>query len=158
MHKVRVLLADDHPAICEAVASLLKNTYEIVASVRDGQALIEAAMRMKPDVIVTDISMPVLNGIEAAKRLRDSGSESRIIFLTVHQDLDFIKVCFAAGALAYVTKPRISADLLPAIEQALVGHSFVSPMANKAASLSRPLGKPSSWRSGTSPRFLLPGN
>ena len=129
MRKVRILLADDQPLICEAVATLLKTTYEIVASVRDGQALIQAAMRMNPDIIVTDISMPVLNGIEAANMLRDSGSRSRIIFLTVHEDLDFVEACFAAGALAYVSKPRMTTDLLSAIEEALVGHSFVSPIS-----------------------------
>jgi DNA-binding NarL/FixJ family response regulator len=116
-----------------AVASLLKPTYEIVACVGDGRALIRAAMRMNPDVIVTDISMPVLSGIEAANILRDFGSTSRIIFLTIHQDSDYIKACFAAGALAYVSKLRMSADLLPAIQEALVGNSFVSPMASNAA-------------------------
>jgi DNA-binding NarL/FixJ family response regulator len=122
--------------ICEAVANLLKPTYEIVGCVGDGQALIQAAMKMNPDVIVTDISMPVLNGIEAANILRDSGSRSRIIFLTIHQDLAFIEACFAAGALAHVSKPRMRADLLSAIQKALVGHSFVSPMASTAASSS----------------------
>jgi DNA-binding NarL/FixJ family response regulator len=115
-----------------AVASLLKPTYEIVACVGNGQALIQAAMEMNPDVIVTDISMPVLDGIEAANILRDSGSTSRIIFLTMHQDLDFIKACFAAGALAYVSKPRMSDDLLSAIAETLVGHSFVSPITANA--------------------------
>ena len=134
MRKVRILLADDQPMICEAVASHLQATYEIVASVGDGQALIQAATRMKPDVIVTDISMPILNGIEAANILRDSGSTSRIIFLTIHQDLDYINAGFAAGALAYVAKPRMSADLLSAIQEALVGRSFVSPIASKATS------------------------
>src|SRR6516164_8527152 len=134
MRMERILLADDQPAICEAVASLLKATYEIVASVGDGQALIQAAMRMNPDIIVTDISMPILNGIEAANILRDSGSTSRIIFLTIHQDLDYINAGFAAGALAYVAKPRMSADLLSAIQEALVGRSFVSPIASKATS------------------------
>jgi DNA-binding NarL/FixJ family response regulator len=138
VRKIRVLLADDQPMICEAVAKLLKPTYEIVASVADGQALIQAAIRMNPDVIVTDVSMPVLDGIEAANKLRDSGSASRIIFLTIHQDLEFIKACFAAGALAYVSKPRMSADLLSAIQEALVGHSFVSPMASIAANSSGP--------------------
>jgi DNA-binding NarL/FixJ family response regulator len=122
--------------IYRAVASLLKPTYEIVACVGDGQALIRAAMRMKPDVIVTDISMPVLSGIEAANILRDSGSTSRIIFLTIHQDPDYIEACFGAGAVAFVSKPRMSADLLPAIQEALAGNSFVSPpMASNAASL-----------------------
>ena len=77
MRRVRILLADDQPMICEAVANVLKPTYEIVASVGDGQALIQAAMRMNPAVIVTDISMPVLGGIEAANLLRDAGSTAR---------------------------------------------------------------------------------
>jgi DNA-binding NarL/FixJ family response regulator len=131
--KVRILLADDQPLICKAVARLLNASYEILASVGDGQALIQAAMSMKPDVIVTDISMPVLDGIEAANILRDSGSRSRIIFLIIHQDSDFIKACFAAGALAYVSKSRMSTDLLSAIEEALVGYSFVSPISKTSA-------------------------
>ena len=135
MRKVRILLADDQPMIYGAVASLLKPTYKIVGCVGDGQTLIQAATRLKPDVIVADISMPVLNGIEAVKILRNSGSTSRIIFLTIHQDLDYINACFAAGALAYVLKARMSADLLSAIQEALVGHSFVSPIASNAASL-----------------------
>jgi len=134
VRKVRILLADDQPMIYGAVASLLTPTYKIVACVGDGRALIQAATRMKPDVIVTDISMPILNGIEAANILRDSGSTSRIIFLTIHQDLDYINAGFAAGALAYVAKPRMSADLLSAIQEALVGRSFVSPIASKATS------------------------
>jgi DNA-binding NarL/FixJ family response regulator len=133
VRKIRILLADDQPMIYGAVASLLKPTYEIVACVGDGQALVQAAMRMKPDVIVTDISMPVLNGIEAATKLRDSGSRSRIIFLTIHQELDYINACFAAGAFAYVSKPRMSTDLLSALQEALVGHSFVSPMSSNVA-------------------------
>ena len=100
----------------------------------DGKALVQAAMRMNPDVIVTDISMPILNGIEAANTLRNFGSTSRIIFLTIHQDLDYVKACFDAGALAYVSKPRMSADLLSAIQEALMGHSFVSLIASNAAS------------------------
>jgi DNA-binding NarL/FixJ family response regulator len=134
VRKVRILLADDQPMIYGAVASLLSPTYKIVACVGAGRALIQAATRMKPDVIVTDISMPILNGIEAANILRDSGSTSRIIFLTIHQDLDYINAGFAAGALAYVAKPRMSADLLSAIQEALVGRSFVSPIASKATS------------------------
>ena len=135
MRKVRILLADDQPMIYGAVASLLKPTYEIVACVGDGRTLIRAAMRMKPDVIVTDISMPVLSGIEAANILRDSGCTSRIIFLTIHQDPDYIEACFAVGAVAYVSKPRMSADLLPAIQEALLGNSFISPMPSNAASI-----------------------
>ena len=138
MRKIRILVADDQSMIWEAVAGLLKPTYEIVASVGDGQALVQAAIRMKPDVIVTDISMPVLSGIEAANILRNSGSRSRVIFLTIHQDSDYIKACFDAGALAYVSKLRMSADLLFAIEEALVGRRFVSPITANAASFPGP--------------------
>jgi DNA-binding NarL/FixJ family response regulator len=83
-------------------------------------------MRLKPDVIVSDISMPLLNGIEAADQLKESGCQSRIVFLTVHSDPDFVRVCLAAGAFGYVVKSRIGAELLPAIREALAGHIFIS--------------------------------
>jgi DNA-binding NarL/FixJ family response regulator len=127
--KVRILLADDHLRLLDVVASILEPAFEIVGREGNGRALVEAAAKLRPDVIVTDISMPILNGIEAANTLRDSGSTSRIIFLTVHRDPDFIKACFAAGALGYVSKHRVTTDLLSAIQETLVGHSFVSPMA-----------------------------
>jgi DNA-binding NarL/FixJ family response regulator len=133
VRKVRTLLADDHPMVFEMVERLLKPACRIVAKVGDGQALIQAAFRTKPAVIITDISMPVLNGIEAAQRLRHSGSVSRIVFLTVHEDEDFIKACFDAGALAYVSKLRMNTDLWPAIQEALMGHRFVSPMTHSTA-------------------------
>ena len=128
MSKARILLADDHPRVLDAVASVLQPVFEIVARERDGRALVEAAVKLRPDAIVTDISMPVLNGIEAAKLLKDSGSTSRIVFLTVHRHPDFVEACFAAGAIAYVLKDRMSTDLLPAIQEALVGRSSISPL------------------------------
>ena len=127
MRKVKILLAYDYPSVREMAARLLTPTCRIVAKVGDGQALLHAASRTKPDVIVTDISMPNLTGIEAANKLREVGSKSRIVFLSVHQDADFIKACFAAGALAYVSKLRMSTDLWPAIQRALAGRSFISP-------------------------------
>jgi len=84
-------------------------------------------MRLKPDVIVTDISMPVLSGIEAANRLNESGCKSKIIFLTVHSDSDFVRTCLATGAFGYVVKSRITTDLIPAIQDALAGRIFISP-------------------------------
>ena len=84
-------------------------------------------MNLKPDVIVTDISMPILNGIEAANQLNDSGCTAKIIFLTVHSDPDFVRACLATGAFGYVVKSRITMDLLPAIQEALAGRIFVSP-------------------------------
>ena len=99
-----------------------------MGAVGDGEALVEAAGNLQPDVIITDISMPKLNGIEAADRLRESGSSSKIVFLTVHADPDFVQAALKTGALAYVSKSRITTDLLIAIEEALKGRIFVSPM------------------------------
>ena len=113
---------------------MLKPAFEIVGREGDGRALVEAAAKLRPDAIVTDISMPILNGIEAAKLVRDSGSTTRIVFLTVHRDPDWVRACFAAGAIAYVWKPRMTTDLLPAIQEALVRHSFISPLTFKLAS------------------------
>jgi DNA-binding NarL/FixJ family response regulator len=95
--------------------------------VPDGQSLFDAARHLKPDVIVTDISMPILNGIEASKQLSESGSAAKIIFLTVHSDADFVETCLATGAVGYVLKSQIATDLIPAVQEALAGRIFVSP-------------------------------
>ena len=126
MSKVRILLADDHPRFPEMEERLLQPEFEVVGKVRDGRALVEDAMLLKPDLIVTDVSMPVLNGIEAADLLRQSGCKSRIIFLTVHSDPDFVRRCLSTGAFGYVVKSRIASDLLPAIREVLEGSIFVS--------------------------------
>jgi DNA-binding NarL/FixJ family response regulator len=94
--------------------------------VGDGRALVDAGLKLKPDVILTDISMPVVNGIEAVEELRKSGCASRIIFLTVHSDPDFVRACLATGALGYIYKHRVALDLLAAIREALAGNLFVS--------------------------------
>ena len=127
MNKVRILLADDHPHFPELVESLLDPTFEVVGKVRDGRTLLEAAVQLHPDIIVTDISMPDLNGIQAADELRKSDCHSKVIFLTVHSDPDFIRACLATGAFGYIVKPRVAVDLLPAIHEALAGHLFISP-------------------------------
>jgi len=109
------------------VESLLAPTCEVVGSVPDGQSLFVAATHLKPDVIVTDISMPILNGIEASRQLSESGCAAKIIFLTVHFDADFVQTCLATGAVGYVVKSQITNDLIPAIQEALGGRIFVSP-------------------------------
>jgi len=109
------------------VATLLQPTFEVVGTVGDGKALLEAAARLEPDVILTDISMPILNGIEAANQLGESSCKSKIVFLTVHTDPDFITACLATRALGYVVKSHMATDLLPAIQAALAGRVFVSP-------------------------------
>lgn len=123
---LKILLADGNPRVHELVRSLLESKFEVIASVHDGHALIEAAAKLRLDVIVTDISMPVLSGIDAANELKVSGSTARIVFLTVHDDQDFINACLATGALGYVTKPRIALDLVDAIQEAFNGRLFVS--------------------------------
>jgi DNA-binding NarL/FixJ family response regulator len=108
------------------VERLLRPKFEVVGTVVDGQSLFEAAIKLKPDVIVTDISMPVLDGITTADRLKESGCASRIVFLTVHSDPDFVRACLATGAFGYVLKSRIHAELVTAICDALAGQLFIS--------------------------------
>jgi CheY-like chemotaxis protein len=127
MSKLRVLLADDHPNLLQMVENIVEPILEVVGKVPDGESLLEAAAKLNPDVIVTDISMPILNGIEAVKKLKESGCRSKIVFLTVHSDHEFVRACFEAGATGYVLKPRIDTDLLIAMQAALEGHSFTSP-------------------------------
>jgi DNA-binding NarL/FixJ family response regulator len=121
MSRVRILLADDHPDLLKTVEHHLESEFEVVGKVLDGQLLLEEAMRLKPDVIVSDISMPLLNGIDAADQLKESGCQSRIVFLTVHSDPDFVRECLATGALGYVVKSRMMTELVPAIREALAG-------------------------------------
>ena len=112
----------------ELVQRLLEPTFDVVTCVEDGESLVEAAGKLQPDVIVTDISMPKLNGIEAADRLRESGSSSKIVFLTVHADPDFVQAALKTGALAYVSKHRVNTDLVVAIGEAVAERMFVSPL------------------------------
>ena len=125
--RIRVLLADDHPQFSELAETLLESTFEVVGKVGDGRALCDAAISLKPDLILTDISMPVLNGIDAVDQLHRSGCNSKIIFVTVHSDMDFVRSCLAAGAAGYVIKPRVALDLQCAIREVLSGHLFISP-------------------------------
>ena len=109
------------------MASVLGPAFKVIGSVSNGRSLIDAAMRLKPEVIVTDISMPILNGIEAALQLKNSGCASKIVFLSVHSDPDFVQACLSIGALAYVVKSRMATELVQAIVEALAGHIFISP-------------------------------
>ncbi len=127
MERPRVLLADDHHPVLNRIVSLLKEHFEIVGSVSDGRALIREAARLQPDVIVLDITMPILTGIEAARELHQAGSKARLVFLTVHQSTAFVRECFANGGLGYVTKSRMMTDLVPAINEALSNRHFTSP-------------------------------
>jgi DNA-binding NarL/FixJ family response regulator len=130
MSKVRILLADDHAGVRELVEGMLEPTFEVIGTVGNGKALVETARRLQPDVIITDISMPILSGIEAAKKLKESGSRAKVVFLTVHSDPDIVRACLNVGACGYVVKPRMDSDLLPAVREALAGRIFLSPTNN----------------------------
>jgi DNA-binding NarL/FixJ family response regulator len=123
----RVLLADDHPAMLALTAAALEDEYFVVGSVADGRALLTEAERLHPDVIVLDITMPRLDGLEAARQLQRSQRPARLVFLTVHEDADFARAALDAGGLGYVVKARLASDLLPAIRAALADRRFISP-------------------------------
>jgi len=120
-----VLVADDHRPVLERVRLLLKD-YEVVGTANNGRELVANALRLQPDVIVMDITMPILNGIEAAHQLREAGVTSKVVFLTVHEQPEFLRACLAEGALGYVTKAHLLSDLIPAINEALSGRQFIS--------------------------------
>ncbi|HEX3471380.1 MAG TPA: response regulator transcription factor [Silvibacterium sp.] len=127
LERPTILLADDHHPLLNRVMSLLKPQFEVVGSVSDGRALVREAQRLQPDVIVLDIAMPLLTGIEAARELHEAGSKAKLVFLTVHQSTAFVRECFVEGGLGYVTKSRMVTDLIPAINEALSNRRFVSP-------------------------------
>jgi len=123
----RVLLADDHPAILALAAATLAVACMVIGAVRDGRELVAAVQRLDPEVVVLDITMPEINGIEAAREIHRSHPGTRLVFLTVHEDVDYARAAFAAGGLGYVVKSRLASDLLPAVRAALAGRRFLSP-------------------------------
>jgi DNA-binding NarL/FixJ family response regulator len=123
----RILLADDHRDTLAAVKSFLESAYNVVGAVGDGQSLVQAVEQLRPDVAVTDMCMPRMNGVEAARRIRALGSNTRVVFLTVQGDPEFLRAAMEAGAVGYVLKYRLTADLPLAIDAALAGERFISP-------------------------------
>ncbi len=134
MRKIRILLADDHRIVAEGLRGLLEPTFELVAIVEDGHEMITAAKKLKPEVILVDICMPLLNGIDAVAELNNAGVQAKIIFLTMHSEIVYARRALAAGASGYVLKHSASSELLFAIRQALAGRCFVTPtVAEKIA-------------------------
>jgi DNA-binding NarL/FixJ family response regulator len=129
--RTKVLLADDHRMFTDALASLLKESFDLVGIARDGRSLVEEAIRLKPDVIVADIFMPVLNGIDAAQQLKSRGLESKIIFLTMQADPKVAAQAFRAGAFGFVSKESAGEELFQAIENAVQGRAYVTPLIEK---------------------------
>jgi DNA-binding NarL/FixJ family response regulator len=128
MKKPRVLLADDHKIVIEGLKNLLKDDFEIVGNVEDGRALVEQASTFHPDVIVADISMPQLNGIEAARQIKKTDKTIKIVFLTMHPDATYAANAFEAGASGFVLKHSASSELIRAIHEAIKGRTYVTPL------------------------------
>jgi DNA-binding NarL/FixJ family response regulator len=130
---LRVLLADDYTVVVEGLHRILEPDFEIVGKVADGRALVAATERLKPDIILTDFSMPLLNGIEAARQIRGMDRKVRIIFLSMHPDVAYVAEALRAGGSAYVLKSSAGAELLAAIREARAGRTYVSPSIDRTA-------------------------
>jgi CheY-like chemotaxis protein len=122
----RVLVADDQTRMLDVVASLLEELFDVIGLVSDGRAALEAALALEPDLVVLDISMPGMSGIEVARELRQRSNRAIIVFLTVHEDAQIMASCLAAGGLGYIVKEFMDSDLIPALNEALAGRVFVS--------------------------------
>ena len=127
--RARVLVADDHQSLLDRVVSILHDEYDIVGTVTDGAALVKAEADLSPDVVVIDISMPGMSGLEAASCIRRRGSRAAVVCLTAHQEPEIVEAALRTGVLGYVTKTSLAQDLLPAVRSALDGRRFISSEA-----------------------------
>jgi DNA-binding NarL/FixJ family response regulator len=131
MKKPRVLLADDHTLVLDGLRKILEPECEVVGAVEDGRSLLVTAKQLQPDIILLDISMPLLNGVEAARRLRAAAPDAKVIFVTMHADATYVAGAFRAGASGYVLKRCASVELLKAINQVLTGRPYITPLIRK---------------------------
>jgi DNA-binding NarL/FixJ family response regulator len=127
MRRLRLLLGDDHALILDGIRSALQTRYDIIGQATDGKALVEAAERLRPDLVILDISMPVLNGIESAKRIKKSLPSTRLIFLSQHLNPAYLKQALKAGAAGYVLKSGATEELHTAINQVFQGETYITP-------------------------------
>lgn len=128
--RATLLLADDHPLFLDGVRRLVENKYEVVETVEDGKALVASAQRLRPDVIVADISMPEMNGLAAAQVIRKTVPSAKFIVLSVHSDQAYVSEAFRAGVKGFVSKRAAAAELLAAIKQVLEGHTYITPLVS----------------------------
>ena len=127
MNRLRILLADDHPMVLEGVAKILGDEFDIVGKVEDGRALVAAAQQLEPDIIVTDMTMPLLHGLEACRQLKRLVG-SKVIFLTMHSDVAYAKEAFQAGASGYILKRNAGSELIDAIHTVVRGKTYLTPL------------------------------
>ena len=128
MKRTRLLIADDHVMFAQGLESLLRDEFELLGTAGNGEELVEATVRLRPDVILVDISMPVLNGFDAVRRIRADGSDAKIIFLTMHDDATLLSEAFRCGASGYILKQAAGEELANAIRQVAHGNNYVSPL------------------------------
>ncbi|MGA7413905.1 MAG: response regulator transcription factor [Bryobacteraceae bacterium] len=126
---VRVVIADDHAGALFAFSQIITGEFDVVGKAINGREAVLIAGKLKPDVVVLDIEMPVMNGLDAARKLILERSNARIIFLTVHADVDYVQAALILGAAGYVLKSRAALDLTKAIRMAMLGRQFISPGA-----------------------------
>jgi DNA-binding NarL/FixJ family response regulator len=131
MLKPRILLADDHTFVLEGFRRILEEHYELVGTAGDGRALLTAAKTAQPDIVIMDISMPLLNGIDATTQLKKICPQAKIIIVTMHADVEYVRSAFEAGASAYVLKGSAVDELEQAIQAVLGGHSYITPLITK---------------------------
>ena len=131
MKRLRLLLADDHTILLEGLRALLAPEFEVVATAGDGRAVLEAAGKHQPDLILLDISMPGLNGIEAARRLKQSNPDAKLIILTMHGDLSFVSAAIDAGVSGYVLKQSAATELITALHAVGSGRRYISSLIRK---------------------------
>jgi DNA-binding NarL/FixJ family response regulator len=127
MKRPRVLLADDHAMVAQGLEKILKSEFDLVGTVGDGRELVASAEKLTPDVIIADISMPSLNGLEAVRQLKEAENRAKVIFLTMHADADLATEAFRAGASGYVLKHSAAEELIESIRQVLAGRVYVAP-------------------------------
>ena len=132
MARVRILLADDHTLFCNLLRDLLEPEYEVVGSVSDGRELLKAADSLRPDVVLVDIGMPSLNGLDAGRRLKQANPRVKLIYLTMNNNIEYAREALQAGASAFILKNSKSSELLHAIRDALKGVSYVAPEIRRA--------------------------
>jgi DNA-binding NarL/FixJ family response regulator len=127
VRRPRLLLADDHTIVLEGITRLLQTEYDLLPPASDGQLLVETAMRTNPDVIVADISMPILNGIEAVRQIRKKGLKAKVIILSMHADIEWATEALAVGASGYVIKQSAADELSHAIQEVLRNRTYITP-------------------------------
>jgi len=132
-----LLLADDNPVLLETLVEILEPAYKVVAALREGASVVEEVAALCPDLIILDISLGDMTGLEVAKRLRAAGCPAKIIFLTVHEDIDFVNAAFDIGASGYVFKSRVTEDLTRAINVVFKGGRFASVISTSAPEAER---------------------